>query len=125
MKSLGSSSKYIDEKSHSFSYRPCDLAATADAVDKAANPAIILINFAALIIHIAIHSNAFLVNAIAALSGFNNYLNFEYQEVAVHKSYSGEEIQRPAIALIRWHGEQPEHDTSWLRVKELSHCGWE
>ncbi len=78
MKSLGSSSKYFDEKSHSFSYRPCDLAATADAVDKAANPAILPIDFAPLIILLATSGLASLVNATAAvtLSGFYHHLNF-------------------------------------------------
>lgn len=123
MKSLGSSSKYFEEESHSFSYRPCDLAATADAVDKAANSAILPIDFAPLIIDFAASGFASLVNATAAaLSGFYHHLHFEYQEAAVNESYSGEEIQRPAPALIRWHGEQLEHDSSRLRVEEFSHC---
>ena len=96
MKSLGSSSKSLFAF-YLSSYRPCDLAATADTVDAAANPAFIPVHRpsgdASTTSLLILAPDIASVADATAIDSINHHLGLYYQEAAIYESYRGAKIQ--------------------------------
>jgi hypothetical protein len=83
MKSLGSSSKWF--YLILCSYRPCDLALTADAVNAATNAPVFVVcpATAALIASLTPDISPFVVNPLT-IDGYGNYNCIDHEEVALY-----------------------------------------